>query len=390
MSDIIHAGDAEHIAMLRDTLRRFMAREMPRDLIRQWDRKNQFPRDIHDKLVALGVTGLTVPEEYGGSGRDITATIMVIEELCSRSMAVGCAYIQSSCYAGLNLAEVGSEAQKRDLLPRVASQGMMFAYGFTEPDVGSDLASVRTTAERRGDRLVINGAKRFCSGAAISDYIYALVRTGPVEARHRNLSLVLVPPTAPGVSLMPQDTMGLKGGGTFDVSFDDVEVPVSDVVGGEEGLNQGWPKLVGPGLDIERIEVAAMALGIASGAVREAWDYAQSRVQFGKPICTIQSIRHMLSDVRTRLEACRLMVYNAARLIDAHRSAAVETAMAKLFVCETARDVVLTCQQVMGAYGYVGDFDMERYVRDILVMPILGGSSAIQRNNIANLLRLPR
>lgn len=390
MSEMTNADDAEHIAMLRSTLRRFIAREMPRDRVRQWDKRNQFPRDVHDKLAALGLTGLTVPEEFGGSGRDITATIMVIEELCSRSMAVGCAYIQSSCYAGLNLTEVGSDAQKRDLLPRVAEKGLMFSYGFTEPDVGSDLASVRTTAERQGDALVINGAKRFCSGAAISDYIYALVRTGPAEARYKNLSLVLIPPTTAGVTLMPQDTMGLKGGGTFDVSFDDVRVPVANVVGGEDGIDQGWGKLVGPGLDIEKIEVAAMALGIASGAVQDAWDYAQQRVQFGKPICAIQSIRHMLSDVRTRLEACRLMTYNAARLIDQHRPAAVETAMAKLFVCDTARDIVLTCQQIMGAYGYVGDFDMERYVRDILVMPILGGSSAIQRNNIANLLRLPR
>jgi alkylation response protein AidB-like acyl-CoA dehydrogenase len=382
--------EADHIAMLRDTLRRFIDKEMPRDRAQMWDKQNIFPREVHDKLVALGLTGLTVAEEYGGSGRDITATIMVIEELCSRSMAVGCAYIQSSCYAALNLGEVGSEAQKRELLPRVASEGLMFAYGFTEPDVGADLAAVRTTGERQGDAVVINGNKRFCSGAAISEYIYALIRTGPLEDKYRNLSLVLIPPTAPGVTLTPQDTMGLKGGGTFDVSFDDVRIPIENVIGGEDGWNQGWPKLVGPGLDVEKIEVAAMALGIARGAVQDAWDYSQERVQFGKPICTIQSIRHVLADVRTKFEACRLMTYNAARLVDEARPAAVETSMAKLFVCDTARDIVLACQQIMGAYGYVRDFDMERYVRDILVMPILGGSSAIQRNNIANRLRLPR
>ncbi|MBC2778988.1 acyl-CoA dehydrogenase family protein [Parasphingopyxis marina] len=384
------AGEAEHLVLLRDTLRRFIEKEMPRDLVGKWDKENIFPRDVHDKLAELGLTGLTVPEEFGGSGRDITATILVIEELCSRSMAVGCAYIQSSCYAGLNLSEVASDEQRAALLPRVASEGLMFAYGFTEPDVGADLASVRTSAVREGDELVINGAKRFCSGAAISEYIYALVRTGPAEEKYRNLSLVLIPPDAPGVTLTPQDTMGLKGGGTFDVSFDDVRVPVSNVIGGEEGLGQGWAKLVGPGLDIEKIEVAAMALGIARGAVDDAWNYAQERVQFGKPICTIQSVRHMLADVKTKFEACRLMTYNAAALVDAKEPAAAETAMAKLFVCDTARDIVLTCQQIMGAYGYVRDFDMERYVRDILVMPILGGSSAIQRNNIANLLKLPR
>ena len=382
--------DNEHLTMLRDTLRRFIENEMPRDRVSRWDKENRFPRDVHDKLVELGLTGLTVPEEYGGSGRDILATILVIEELCSRSMAVGCAYIQSSCYAGLNLCEVASDEQKEALLPKVAQEGLMFAYGFTEPDVGADLASVSTTARREGDELVVSGAKRFCSGAAISDYIYALVRTGSPEEKYRNLSLVLIRPDAPGVTLTPQDTLGLKGGGTFDVSFDDVRIPVSDVVGGEGGLGLGWQKLVGPGLDIEKLEVAAMALGIARGAVGDAWDYAQQRVQFGKPICTIQSVRHMLADVKTKFEACRLMTYNAAELVASGEPAAAETSMAKLFVCDTARDIVLTCQQIMGAYGYVRDFDMERYVRDILVMPILGGSSAIQRNNIANLLKLPR
>lgn len=384
------AGEADHIAMLRDTMRRFIDKEMPRELAQKWDKENIFPRDVHDKLVALGLTGLTVAEEYGGSGRDITATIMVIEELCSRSMAVGCAYIQSTCYAGLNFSEVANDEQRRTLLPKVAAEGLMVAYGFTEPDVGADLASVRTTAVRDGEDLVINGNKRFCSGAKISEYIYALVRTGPVEEKYKNLSLVLIPPDSSGITMQAQDTMGLKGGGTFDISFDDVRVPVSNVVGGEEGLGQGWSKLVGPGLDIEKIEVAAMALGIARGAVNDAWNYAQERVQFGNPICTIQSVRHMLADVKTKFEACRLMTYNAAALIDAEQPAAADTSMAKLFVCDTARDIVLTCQQIMGAYGYVRDFDMQRYVRDILVMPILGGSSAIQRNNIANLLKLPR
>lgn len=380
----------EDKVMLRSMVRRFVEKEMPRDLVKKWDREDVFPREVHDKLVALGLTGLTVPEEYGGSGRHVVSTIIVIEELCARSMSVGCAYIQSTCYAGLNIGEVGSDAQKRDLLPRVAANGLMFAYGFSEPDVGADIASVRTSAVRQGDDIIINGAKRFCSGAAIADYIYALVRSGDPDKRYKNLSLVLIPPDAPGVTLSPQETLGLKGGGAFDVTFDSVTVPAANIVGGEEGWNNGWSKLAGPGLDIEKIEVAAMALGIARAAVDDAWTYAQERVQFGKPICAIQSIRHMLADARTKLEACRLMTYAAADLVERHRPATVETSMAKLFVCDTARDIVLQCQQIMGAYGYVGDFDMERYVRDILVMPILGGSSAIQRNNIANRLNLPK
>lgn len=387
---MLKSDKSDHIIQLRDMLRKFVEKEMPRDLVKKWDREGHFPRNVHQQLAELGLTGLTVPEAFGGSGRDVIATIVTIEELCARSMAVGCAYIQSACYAGLNLSDVGSDSQKHQLLPRVASEGLMFAYGFSEPDVGADLASVKTSGVRRGDEIVINGSKRFCSGAGISDYIYTLVRTGDVAARYKNLSLILIPSNATGISLQPQDTLGLKGGGTFDVSFDDVVVPSINIVGGEEGWNNGWTKLVGPGLDIEKIEVAAMALGIARAAIDDAWAYAQDRIQFGKPICTIQSIRHMLADVRTKFEACRLMTYNAAELVDANLPAAVETSMAKLFVCDTARDIVLACQQIMGAYGYVGDFDMERYVRDILVMPILGGSSAIQKNNIANRLNLPR
>jgi alkylation response protein AidB-like acyl-CoA dehydrogenase len=385
-----HLQDSEQVTMIRDSVKSFVEKEMPRDKVKQWDKDNYFPRDVHDKLVEMGCMGLTVPEEYGGSGRDITSTVVIIEELCARSMSVGCAYIQSSCYAGLNLLEVASPEQRDRLLPRVANEGLMFAYGLSEPDVGSDVASVRTSAVRKGDTIIVNGAKRFCSGAAISDYIYTLARTGPVEDRYNNLSLILIPPDTPGVLLEPQDTLGLKGGGTYDVSFSDVQVPVENIVGGEDGWNEGWNKLAGPGLDIEKVEVAAMALGIATAAVEDAWNYSQERIQFGKAICTIQSIRHMLADAKTKLEACRLMTYNAAWLVDQNKSVAVETAMTKLFVCDTCRDIVLSCQQVMGAYGYVRDFDMERYVRDILVMPILGGSSAIQKNNICNRLKLPK
>lgn len=232
---MLHFQDSEHVSMLRDTLVRFIDKEMPRDLARQWDRDNHFPKDVHDKLVELGLMGLTVPEAYGGSGIDVTATVSVIELLCSRSLAVGGGYIQSACYAGLNLSEVASEQQKQELLPKVIEDGMIFAYGISEPDVGADVASIKTTAKRDGDYLIVNGNKRFCSGAGIADYIYTLVRTGPSTDRYKNLSLLLIPPNTEGISLNLQGTMGLKGVGTYDVSYVDVKVPVSHVVGGQEG-----------------------------------------------------------------------------------------------------------------------------------------------------------
>jgi alkylation response protein AidB-like acyl-CoA dehydrogenase len=384
--------EAEHIAMLRDTMRRFVESEMPRALARQWDRDNHFPRDVFDRLSALGVNALTIPEAYGGAGRDITATIVVIEELARRSLAVAVPYIMCSCYGGMNIEEVGSDEQKEALLPKLADGKLLFAYGISEPDVGADIASVRTKGQRKGNGSVvtINGAKRFCSGASIADYIYTVVKSDPKGERYRNLSIVLVPPDAPGVTIEPQDAMGMKGAATCDVTFVDVEVPAANIVGGEAGWNNGWQKIVGPGLDVEKIEVAALALGVATAALDDAWQYAQERKQFGKPVSAFQSVRHMLADCRTRLHACRLMTYHAAGLLDRRKPASVETSMAKLYVSDTAKEIVLTCQQVMGAYGYIKDFDMERYVRDALLMPIIGGSSAIQKNNIANRLQLAR
>ncbi|MCH2172697.1 acyl-CoA dehydrogenase family protein [Myxococcota bacterium] len=382
--------EPEHILILRETLRRFIEDHMPRPLARQWDENNEFPRDVFEKLAALGVTGLTVPEPFGGSGPDVVATMVTIEELASRSMAICSPYIQTACYAGMNLAEVGSEEQKNELLPKVAAGEMMFAYGISEPDVGADVSSVKTTARRDGDEIVVNGSKRFCSGAAFSNYIYTVARSGDSDNRRDNLSILLIPPDTPGITIELQKAMGLKGSATADVTFEDVRIPARNIMGGEAGWNAGWGQLIGPGLDVEKIEVAAMALGIARAAVDDAWNYAQERVQFGKPICTLQSIRHMLSEAKTQLEACRVMTYHAAALLDEGRDAGVATSMAKLFVSDTAVEIVLTCQRVLGAYGYVQEYDMERYVRDVLVMPIIGGSSAVQKNNIANQLRLPR
>lgn len=374
--------EPDHVRQLRDTLERFVAREMPRAAAARWDRDNHFPRDVFDKLAQLGVLSLTVPEAYGGAGRDILATMVVIEELSRRSLAVAVPYIMGACYAGMNLVECGSEEQKREFLPRVVDGSLLFAYGWTEPDTGADLASVTTRAERVDGVVRINGAKRFCSGAAISDYIYTLVRSGPEGARHKNLSLVMVPPQTPGVTISPIESLGMKGAATTDVVFDDVEVPIANVMGGEAGWNNGWSMIVGSGLDVEKLEVAAIGIGIARAALDDAWAYAFERQQFGKPISSFQSIQHKLADMKTQLHAARLVLYHAAWLVDNHRSAGVETSMAKLFATEVAKSVALECQTIFGAYGYVKDFDVERYVREALLLPIIGGSSAVQRNNI--------
>jgi alkylation response protein AidB-like acyl-CoA dehydrogenase len=382
--------ESEELQMLRDTVRRFVEREMPRELARKWDREDIFPKEVFRKLSELGVNGLTVPERYGGSGPNIVATMMTIEELAKRSLAVAVPYIMCACYAGMNISESGTEDQKLELLPKVATGDVLFAYGLTEPDAGADLASVKTTARREGDRVVVNGTKRFCTGANIADYIYCLVRSDAADKRFRNLSIILVPTKSRGVTVTVTDSIGMKGAPTTDVTLDDVVVPAANVVGGDAAWNNGWSMLVGSVLNVERLEVAAMALGIAESAIADAWSYSQERVQFGTKISGFQAIRHSLANMRTDVRACRLMLYDAAARVDRNEPCDVESAMAKLFVCERGKAIVLECQTIIGAYGLTKQFDIERNVRDMLILPIAGGSSNIQRNNIARMLGLAK
>ena len=384
----INFHEPEHLRLLRESVARLVAQHMPREKASAWDRDNIYPREVMAELAAMGLMGLTVEEEYGGSGIDIYATMAVIEELAKRSSAVACPYIMAVCYAGMNLGERGSEAQKRELLPKVASGNLLFAYGLSEPNVGGDLAMVETHARREGDEIVINGAKRWCTGAHIADYIFCLLRSGPKEDKYKNLSIVLVPPTLPGVAITPLGHLGIRGVETKDVTFDDVRVPVVNILGGEEMWNKGWSQLAGRALEVEKLELSACALGIAEAAVADAWTYAEERVQFGKAIGQHQVVRHMLVDAKTKVRAMRMMLYSAAWLADQGLPCSVETSMSKLFCCEGAAEVTQICQRVTGAYGLSDAMDMERYVRDAVSLPIVGGSSHMQKNNIANRLKL--
>ncbi|MDZ7670982.1 MAG: acyl-CoA dehydrogenase family protein [Gammaproteobacteria bacterium] len=390
MSHQTFADEPDHITELRRQLRRFVEEHAPREKRRQWDRQHTFPRDLYRQLADMGLMGLTIDEAYGGAGQDIVAAVAVIEELARAGVFLAGPFIHTAFYGGMNLSENGSEAQKRELLPRLARGEITFAYGLSEPNVGGDLASVETRAERRGDKVVVNGSKRWCTGADFADYIYCLVRSGPADERYRNLSFLLVPTDAPGLSLQPLEHVNLRYTLSSDVYFDDVELPLDAIVGGEAMWNQGWRMLAGRALDVEKIEVAAATFGIAQAALEEAWTYAEERVQFGKPIAAHQAIRHKLVTARTRLQACRHMLYHAAWLADQGRDCAAETSMAKLFCADTGVDIALACQQVMGAYALSDGYDMERHVRDLLGMPIVGGSSDMQRNNLAGIWRLGR
>lgn len=382
--------EPEHIQLLRRQLKRFVDVELPREKAREWERECTFPRAALARLAELGVFGLTVAEEYGGLGRDVVGAIVVIEELSRRGVALSGPYIHGAFYGGLNISESGSEEQKRTLLPSLARGELLIAYGFSEPDVGGDLSQVKTKATLidGGRTVLVNGTKRWCTGARDCDFIFCLVKSDLEAPRYQNLSLLLIPTDTPGITVSDIDHMGLRYTKTTDVNFEDVCVPAENIIGGPDAWNRGWQKLVGPALDIERLEVAALSLGIAQAAVSDAWTYAQERKQFGRVISGHQAIRHTLADTQTQLRACEHMLYHAAWLANEGRDCAVESSMAKLFVCQTSLQIVLSCQQVMGAYGCAEEYDLARYVRDMTVMPIIGGSSNMQRNNIANRMRL--
>ncbi len=380
--------ESAHHQLLRDSTRRFVERNMPRDKARHWDRENIFPRDVYDALAEMGVMGLTVPEEYGGQGVDLIGTMIVIEELAKRSSAVACPYIMTACYAGMNLVESGSQAQKKELLPRVAAGKLLFAYGLSEPNVGGDLAMVETVARREGNRILLSGTKRWCTGAHLADYVFCLARTGHKEDRYRNLTIFLVPPQSKGVTITPLDHLGIRGVETNDAHFDEVELGEDAILGGPQMWNQGWRQLAGRALEVEKLELSAVALGLAEAACADAIDYAETRVQFGKKIGAHQAIRHAIAEAKTQTLAMRLMLYHATGLVQAGKPSALETSQAKLFCCEGAAEVALQCQRVMGAYGLSDLMDMERYVRDAISLPIVGGSSNMQKNNIANRLKL--
>ncbi|CAI8349056.1 MAG: Acyl-CoA dehydrogenase [Hyphomonas sp. TMED17] len=381
-------SEPDHISQIRDQLQRFGRSRLPREKRQQLDRAASWDREIFKELADMGLIGLTVPEELGGAGVDIVAATAVLDELCQFGSSLAGPFIHAAFYGGMNLSENGSDQQKADLLPGIVRGETFLCYGLSEPNVGGDLASVETRATRNGEDIIVNGAKRWCTGADWSDYIYCLVRSGPAEERYRNLSFILIPTDTPGISMQPLEHSNLRYTKSMDVYFDNVRLPVSAVVGGPEMWNKGWETLAGRALDVEKIEITAVAYGIMRAAVEEAWIYAKERHQFDRPISEHQAIRHKLTTARTKLQAAKHMLYHSAYLANEGLPCSVETSMAKLFVADTGVETAILCQQVMGAYALSDAYDMERNVRDLLGMPIVGGSSDMQRNNLASLLRL--
>jgi alkylation response protein AidB-like acyl-CoA dehydrogenase len=331
---------------------------------------------IYKEMAELGWLGLTIPEEYGGSGGTMLDACIFMEET-SRALAPIGGYATTLIVAGATQ-RFGTEEQKQEILGGIAA-GAVEAIAVTEPEAGSDVGALTTRAEQVDGGYVLNGQKIFCSNAHIADHILVVCRTSRSANKHDGLTMIWVPREVDGLEIVPIDTMG--GRETNHLYFTDVEAPESAVLG---QVDQAWTQLMA-GLNVERLILAATQLGIAQRVFDEVIVYVKEREQFGRPIGSFQALQHRIADMATEIEAARLMTRWVATLVDEDpdRMLPREASMVKLFVTEAARRAALDGMQMMGGYGYASEYDMERLVRTTLVSTIYGGTSEIQRNIIA-------
>jgi alkylation response protein AidB-like acyl-CoA dehydrogenase len=375
----------EEQRMLRDSVARLMQRHMPPELVRRHDREVTFPYGLYDAWVAAGLLRLPFPPDYGGLGGNAIDLAIVVEELARISSDFCMAYA-GSIFCGLNVLRKGTETQKQYWLPRVMSGEVKFSIGISEPDAGSDVGAIKTSARRDGERWIVNGQKLWTTGAGLEhSVINTYVRTDR-EAHYRNgMSLFLIDNATAGIELRKLDLLGRRCVGTYEVFFYDVVVPHERLIGGE---NNGWDCLLS-GLQIERCISAAGSCGGAQAVVDLALAYSRERTQFGRPIGSFQAIGHMLADMQTEVDAARMLMWRAAWLAATDQDALREITMAKLFAAETYVKVANLGVQIMGGYGLNAEFDMQRYFRDARSATIAAGTSQTQRNLIASLMGLP-
>ena len=364
----------------RHFVHEFVAKEV-KPLARHTDETGEFNWTAVKKMGPIGLLGLEVPEAYGGAEVDAISSAIAVEEL---GWGCGSTALAISAHNGLALGPIvryATEAQKQKWLPPLATgSGKLGCLSLTEPGAGSDLqGGVRTTAVKEGDSWIIDGSKMWMTNASISDTIVVLVRTDQAGGSH-SLSHILVPTATPGITIDPAEKkMGLKGSPTHAVTFDEVRVPLENLLGAEgRGLHQTLETL-----DHGRISIGALAVGLAQSAYEAAVKYAHERETFGKPIARHQAIQWMLADAATEIQAARLMVYWAAWRKEQGQRFTKEAAMAKLFATEASERVCRNAIQVHGGFGYSSEFGVERMYRDTRLMTIGEGTSEIQRLVIA-------
>lgn len=370
----------------RSLLRDFVDREIV-PVAREWEQSGRYPTEIVDGLRQLGLFGMTVPEQYGGLDLDPVSFALVFEELSRGWMGIA-GVLGSHSLACKIIATSGTPEQKQQYLPELASGERRTGIGLTEPDAGTDLQGIRTTARLDGDHYVVNGTKMWITNARYADPLPVLVKTDPgTSPAHLGMSVLLVDASTPGFQVTKDmGKLGYKGTESCEVLLDNVRVPTSQLLGGVEGKGMG--QVIG-GLEWGRVNIAARSVGIAQRAYDEALSYANQRRAFGKPIAEFQAIQLQLASMATNLQAARLMAYWAADAVGRGR-ADTQTGMAKVFCSEVALEASIESMKVHGGYGYSTEFEVERLYRDSILMSIGEGTNDVLRTIIARSLSAGR
>ncbi len=369
----------EHHQILRATVREFCEREV-KPHAKKWDEEQRFPHEIVPRLAELGLLGIRIPEEYGGSGMDMLAYAVCVEE-CAR--VDGSLALTVASHNGLGTGHVlrfGNEAQKRKYLTKASSGEWLAAWALTEPGSGSDSAGLQTSALRDGDDWLINGTKMFITQGSVCGFCVVLARTNKDVPAQHGITAFIVDKGTPGFSASKKlDKYGCRSSDTVELSFENVRVSDAQRLG---EVDQGFLDTMRI-LDGGRVSIAAMALGLGRGALAMGVSYAKDRQAFGKNLVEFQAIQWLLADGKTELDAAELLIHRAATLADRGQRFTAEASMAKLFASEAATRVCNNAMQIHGGYGYTREFDIERHLRDVKLCEIGEGTSQVQRMVIA-------
>ncbi|WP_232697932.1 acyl-CoA dehydrogenase [Brevibacillus daliensis] len=372
---------SEEQEMIRKMVREF-AENRVAPTASERDEEERFDRSIFEEMAELGLTGIPWGEEYGGAGADYVSYVLAVEELSRVDASIGVTLSAHVSLASWPIYKFGTEEQKQQFLRPLAEGKKMGAYCLTEPGSGSDSAGMRTTAVRDGDHYVLNGNKIFITNAGEAE-IYIVFAVTDASSKHKGVTAFIVEKDMPGFSMGKKEKkLGIRSSLTLEVIMEDVRVPVGNRLG-EEG--QGF-KIAMMTLDGGRNGIAAQALGIAQGAFDHALAYAKERVQFGKPIASLQAIQFKLADMATQIEAARLLTYQAAWREDQGLPYGKASAMSKVFAGDIAMEVTTEAVQVFGGYGYTREYPVERFMRDAKITQIYEGTNEIQRIVISNFL----
>jgi len=365
--------------MIRDSVSDFMRNECPDELFRKMDEEEYYPHDLYRKLADLGFLGICFPEAYGGGGMGCVESVIFQETLSRRLLPLQMVFQVSVIASGLAILDLGSEAQKEAYIRPILEGNTHFCIAYTEPNAGSDAASITTFAAAAGDGYRISGQKTFITAPDISDYMIVSTRTDENTTKQKGITAFVVDCKSEGITINRIKKLGIKAVSYCDIFFDNVYVPPENIIG---GLNQGWP-VVTHSLELDRIGAAARWLGVSTEALNYALEYAKNRVQFGRPIGKFQAIREIFADMQTELDAARLMAYRAALLFDRGKPCRREASMAKLFSSELVVRLTRNMMQVLGGYAYAMEYHAQRYLRDCLFATVGAGTSQIQKMIIA-------